>query len=355
MLYGSSFPLASLCIVLLCASASTTTITASTQLSGQVSVPPEIGDNAWVVNVPYGTVNLMLSYDASGGNHLYAMLLSEGQEAADFVGLQFQDLPYTRTVQLASATGHAKIRAAVVSSSASTPVSFSWTTVCWSGSSSSDGMSCIPPAYSCGPGSYYDTARAACMQCPAGTFSATGRQSFCAPCPKDMFASQPGSASCSRVSNNVTGQFAWQGSGLQINADVSWVVQVNNANVTLMLSHLLEAGYDFVYITTVSSGGTPASSRTGTSSGVQFASSTGYVQIRVITDFETTYDNPISFSWTSQCKAGYVLVGGICRTPPVETWVVCEAGQIVNSTVLGCSPCPGGTYSETGWVTQLFV
>jgi len=317
-----------------------------------------IRDLSWLLDVPYGSVSLALSYDASDAFHsIYAMLTSSAsseQEHADFVGLQGEtQLPNIRTVQLTSATGSLRIRAILVDGAQGrSPISFSWTTSCWSGMSSSGG-SCTPPPYDCGPGSFFNSSQK-CEPCPAGTFSATGRQNFCAPCAKDAFSSSAGAASCSRSSRNATGQLDWNGAGLQNTADVRWAVRVENAEkVTLSLAYNLEAGYDKVYVMTVEGG--EETMRSGYSPGVQFSSLQGYMGIRIVADDTTTFPDPISFSWTAQCKAGYTIVGNVCRLPLQEVWVTCDAGQFVNGSAAACSPCPGGTYSEVGWVAHIFV
>jgi hypothetical protein len=134
------------------------------------------------------------------------------------------------------------------------------------------------------------------------------------------------------------------------------VVQVKNADVTLRLGYSLEVGYDWVYVRTTEGGGSYETIKTGTAPGVQIGpSKAGYVRIRVTTDDSNTLDSPVSFSWTSKCKSGYFLLGGACMNLPLNNWVACDAGQIVDSAVFGCSPCAGGTYSETGWVAQIFA
>lgn len=318
-------------------------------------------DLSWLLDVPYGSVSLALSYDASDAFHsIYAMLTSSAsseQEHADFVGLQGEmQLPNIRTVQLTSATGSLRIRAILVDGAQGrSPISFSWTTSCWSGMSSSGG-SCIPPPYDCGPGSFFNSSQK-CELCPAGTFSATGRQNFCAPCAKDAFSSSAGAASCSRSSRNATGQLDWNGAGLQNTADVRWAVRVENAEkVTLSLAYNTEPSFDFVNVaTTEGSWLEPMSGSNEVGTTFYSLLASGYMGIRIVTDETTTFPDPISFSWTAQCKAGYVILGNVCRLPLQEVWVTCDAGQFVNGSAAACSPCPGGTYSEVGWVAQLFV
>ena len=150
------------------------------------------------------------------------------------------------------------------------------------------------------------------------------------------------------MSRNATGQLDWNGAGLQNTADVRWAVRVENAEkVTLSLAHNTEPGYDFVYVaTTEGSWLEPMSGSNEVGTTFYSLLASGYMGIRIVTDETTTFPDPISFSWTAQCKAGYVILGNVCRLPLQEVWVTCNAGQFVNGSAVACSPCPGGTYSE---------
>ena len=75
----------------------------------------------------------------------------------------------------------------------------------------------------------------------------------------------------------------------------------------------------------------------------------GFMNIQVLS---LVTGGSISFSWTTDCDAGYTEVSKKCVAD--KKVVVCDSGTVINSATQACTPCGQGTFSANGWVNLFF-
>lgn len=259
----------------------------------------------------------------------------------------------------------------------------------------------------CGYPVYFDNETSSCKLCPDGT-SESVYPFFCTTCPPGTYLQM--NRSCSycppsgfpgledvqckayqvnqnqfidMVSNRSNGVYSWDGY-YQLSTQLKFTINVSNSdNISIFIAYFnVEENFDFVYIALDNIPLVDANSCEGRflyegfcydhrftrlGRNLQFTSTSGYVQIIVISDYWVGHIDPLSFSWTTECMDGYYDAGnGRCQsgcdtvngkfldsaTNQCSFCKICQPGEHLTSICTPnqdatCALCPAGTFSNT--------